>query len=194
LLSDTVGFIRDLPHHLVASFRATLSEARHAKLLLHVVDASSPHAEENVAAVKKVLEELECDQKPTILVLNKIDAVTDRTALQLLEAQHPKSVAVSALTGEGIEALEEAVMAALAAEFAEAEVVTEAGNGRVLAFLNANAEIYRQSFDDDANEVVIRCHLPRHLLHHIAGPTVRVRYLDADGKPDRNGPAAEGER
>jgi GTP-binding protein HflX len=187
LLSDTVGFIRDLPHHLVASFRATLAEARHAKLLLHVVDASNPNAEEHVEAVKSVLAELGCDDKPTILVLNKIDAVTDRTVLQVLEAQYPKSVAVSALTGEGIEALEEAVMAALAADFAEAEVVTEAGNGRVLAFLNANAEIYRQEFHEDANEVVIRCHLPRHLLHHIVGPTVRVRYLEGNGKPEENG-------
>jgi GTP-binding protein HflX len=78
-------------------------------------------------------------------------------------------------------------MQALAADFAEAEVVTEAGNGRVLAFLNAHAEIYRQEFRDEANEVVIRCHLPRHLLHHIAGPTVKVRYLGLSGTPERNG-------
>src|SRR5262249_7516198 len=187
LLSDTVGFIRDLPHHLVASFRATLSEARHAKLLLHVVDASSPQAEEHIPAVNEVLAELECDQKPTSLVLNKIDRLEDRSQLHVLSAQHPKAVAVSALTGEGIDALEEAVMAALAADFAEAEVVTDAGNGRVLAFLNANAEIYRQEFRDDSNEVVIRCHLPKHMVHHIAGPTVKVRYLDQNGPPERNG-------
>lgn len=179
LLSDTVGFIRDLPHHLVASFRATLSEARHAKLLLHVVDASNPHAEEHIAAVNKVLAELDCGDKPTILVLNKVDAVADRGQVQLVLAQHPKAVAVSGLTGEGLADLEDAVMAALAADFAEAEVVTAAGNGRVLAFLNAHAEIYRQEFRDEANEVVIRCHLPRHLARHIAGPEVRVRYLGA---------------
>jgi GTP-binding protein HflX len=185
LLSDTVGFIRDLPHHLVASFRATLSEARHAKLLLHVVDASSPQAEEHVKAVNAVLAELECDEKPTILVLNKIDKVEDRSAIQVLMAHHPKAVAVSGLTGEGVADLEGAVMQALAADFAEAEVVTDAGNGRVLAFLNAHAEIYRQEFRDADNEVVVRCHLPRHLLHHIAGPTVKVRYLN--GEPARNG-------
>src|SRR5262249_52425214 len=131
LLSDTVGFIRDLPHHLVASFRATLSEATHAKLLLHVVDASSPHAEEHVKAVKGVLEELGCGDKPTLLVLNKIDKVADRSALQILEAQHPKAVEVSGLTGEGVEALEDAVMQALAADFAEAEIVTDSGNRRL---------------------------------------------------------------
>ena len=185
LLSDTVGFIRDLPHHLVASFRATLAEARHAKLLLHVVDASNPQAEMQIQAVNAVLKELDCGDKPTLLVLNKVDRMEDRSVLQVLRAHHPKAVEVSGLTGEGIESLEEAVMAALAAEFAEAEVVTEAGNGKVLAFLNANAEIYRQEFRDESNEVVIRCHLPRHLLHHIAGPTVRVRFLN--GPPERTG-------
>jgi GTP-binding protein HflX len=188
LLSDTVGFIRDLPHHLVASFRATLSEARHAKLLLHVVDASNPQAEEHVQAVNAVLAELGCGDKPTILVLNKIDRVADRSALQVLVAQHPKAVAVSGLTGEGVADLEDAVMRALAADFAEAEVVTDAGNGRVLAFLNAHAEIYRQEFRDADNQVVVRCHLPRHLLHHIAGPTVKVRYLN--GTPAGNGQPA----
>jgi len=178
LLSDTVGFIRDLPHHLIASFRATLAEARHAKLLLHVVDASSPQAEEHIAAVNAVLAELECGDNPTILVLNKIDKVADRSQLHVLMAQHPRSVAVSGLTGEGLNLLEDAVMNSLAADFVEAEVVTNSGNGKVLAFLNAHAEIYRQEFRDEANEVVIRCHLPRHLLHHIAGPTVRVRPLE----------------
>jgi GTP-binding protein HflX len=182
LLSDTVGFIRDLPHHLVASFKATLSEARYAKLLLHVVDASNPQAEEHIRAVNAVLKELGCDGKPTILVLNKIDKVTDPSVLKVLEAHHPRAVAVSGLTGEGIDRLEDAVMGALAEEFADAEVITDAGNGRVLAFLNANAEVYRQEFRDDSNEVVVRCHLPRHLLHHIAGPTVKVRFVERDRK------------
>src|SRR5262249_23279097 len=120
LLSDTVGFIRDLPHHLVASFKATLSEARHAKLLLHVGDASNPQAEDHISAVNAVLKELDCVEKPTILVLNKIDRVQDRSALQILEAHHPRAVAISGLTGEGVERLEDAVMGALAEEFAEA--------------------------------------------------------------------------
>jgi GTP-binding protein HflX len=187
LLSDTVGFIRDLPHHLVASFRATLAEARNAKLLLHVVDASNPQAVEHIKAVNWVLEELDCKDKPTILVLNKIDRLEDRGQLQILAAQHPRSVAVSGLTKEGLDRLEEAVMDALAADFIEAEVITDSGNGRVLAFLNANAEIYRQEFHDEANEVVIRCHLPKHLLHHIAGPTVKVRPVERNG----NQPASD---
>ena len=189
LLSDTVGFIRELPHHLVASFKATLSEARYAKLLLHVVDASNPQAEEQIRAVNSVLKELECDKKQTILVLNKIDKVADPSILKVLEAHHPRAVALSGLTGEGIDRLEDAVMESLASEFAEAEVVTEAGNGKVLAFLNAHAEVYRQEFRDDSNEVVVRCHLPRHLLHHIAGPTVKVRFIERE----RPAPPALGE-
>ena len=80
LLSDTVGFIRDLPHHLIASFKATLEESRQADLLLHVADASNPAAFDQIAAVYKVLEELGIQAKDTLLVLNKIDAV-DRAQL-----------------------------------------------------------------------------------------------------------------
>ncbi len=79
LLSDTVGFIRDLPHALVASFKATLEEARQADLLLHVVDASSPEAENQIRAVKSVLAELGLEDHPTLLVLNKSDKVPDRS-------------------------------------------------------------------------------------------------------------------
>ena len=91
LLSDTVGFIRDLPHALVASFKATLEEARQADLLLHVVDASSPEAEKQIRAVKAVLEELGLADHPTILVLNKADRVPDRSFLDVLKAHHRDS-------------------------------------------------------------------------------------------------------
>jgi GTP-binding protein HflX len=113
LLSDTVGFIRDLPHALVASFKATLEEARQADLLLHVVDASSPEAEKQIEAVKSVLAELGLEEHPTLLVLNKADRVPDRSFLDVLKAHHHESVAISAARGEGLEALEEAVRDAL---------------------------------------------------------------------------------
>jgi GTP-binding protein HflX len=175
LLSDTVGFIRELPHHLVASFKATLEEARQARLLLHVVDASSETAEEQIKAVKKVLEELGCDKKPTLLVLNKIDRVADLSLLHVLQMHHPRSVSISAATGRGLDDLRDAVIEALSADFVEAEVTTTAANGKVQAYLTAHAEILRQRYDD--NQVVIQCRLPRHLLHHIQGPDVQVRFL-----------------
>src|SRR5207249_4932382 len=126
LLSDTVGFIRELPHHLVASFKATLEETRQARLLLHVVDAANPAAEEQIRAVNSVLKEIGCDGKPTLLVLNQVDRLKDHSYLHVLMSHHPKAVAVSAVTRQGIRDLEEAVMAALSADFADAEIETAA--------------------------------------------------------------------
>ena len=176
LLSDTVGFIRELPHHLVASFKATLEEARQARLLLHVVDASNPSAEEHIKSVMQVLTELECDKKRSILVLNKIDRLADRTNVHILMAHHPKAVAISGATGEGLDALREAVIEALSADFIEADVFTDASNGKVLAYLSAHAEIYRQEFAE--NKVTLRCRIPRFLLHHIEGEGVSVKPLE----------------
>jgi GTP-binding protein HflX len=178
LLSDTVGFIRELPHHLIASFKATLEEARQARLLLHVVDASNPSAEDQINAVIAVLKELGCDDRPMLLVLNKVDRVSDLSFLQILQQHHPKSVAVSAATGQGLHELAEAVIEELSADFAHAEVETAAGNGKVLSYLGAHAEIYRQDFQDD--RVVVRCWLPKHLLHHIQGRDVNVRFLNGE--------------
>src|SRR6478752_2789424 len=132
LLSDTVGFIRDLPHHLIASFKATLEEARQAKLLLHVVDASSPHAEEHIQSVLGVLAELDCDKKPMLLVLNKVDRVKDLSLVQVLEKHHPRSVAVSAATGKGLDQLRDAVIEMLSADFAHVVIEVPAANGKVL--------------------------------------------------------------
>src|SRR5262249_42995787 len=116
---------------------------------------------------------------------NKIDRLADRSFLDVLMQHHPRAVAVSAATGQGIPALADSVIEALAADFAEAEIETGAGNGRVLAYLSAHAEIYRQQYDD--NRVTIRCYLPRHLLHHIQGPDVSVRFLNnRDGRGGTN--------
>lgn len=183
LLSDTVGFIRDLPHHLVASFKATLEEVRQARLLLHVVDASNPLAEEQIKAVNQVLNELGCGAKPALLVLNKVDKLADPLFLQVLERHHPRAVAVSATQTRGIDDLRDAVIEMISADFANAAIETEAGNGKVLSYLAAHAEVYRQEFHDD--RVLVHCYLPRHLLHHIQGPTVTVRFFDETGpKPN----------
>jgi GTP-binding protein HflX len=180
LLSDTVGFIRDLPHHLIASFKATLEETRQARLLLHVVDASSPAAEEQIKAVQQVLKELDCADKPMLLVLNKVDRLTDLSLLHVLQKHHPRAVAVSAATGQGLDALREAVMEMLSEDFADVEIDVNAGNGRVLAYLAAHAEIYRQEFQD--SRVTVRCYLPRYLVHHIQEPDVVIRPVERNGE------------
>ena len=106
LLTDTVGFIRKLPHGLVEAFKATLEEVVQADLLLHVVDASHPEAEEQVKAVDAVLKEIGADGKPTVMVFNKIDQLTGRQDILTRSLErHPHGVAISAATGEGIQSL-----------------------------------------------------------------------------------------
>jgi GTP-binding protein HflX len=158
LLSDTVGFIRDLPHHLVASFKATLEEARRANLLLHVVDASNPAAPEQIQAVSDVLEQLECGEHATLLVLNKVDAIEDRSILDVLRSQYPEAVSVSARTGAGLAGLRTRVADLLSRSFLDAEVECDAGNGRVLAQLAAHGEVISRHFTD--GRAVVRCRIP----------------------------------
>ncbi|MEX0613736.1 MAG: GTPase HflX, partial [Pirellulales bacterium] len=124
LLSDTVGFIRDLPHSLIASFKATLEEARQADLLLHVADASNPAAMEQISAVYKVLEDLDINQKDTILVLNQIDAIEGLGTLAMLTERYPNAIPISARTGEGLGRLAAAVSDALTQHFLDVDVET----------------------------------------------------------------------
>ncbi len=105
LLTDTVGFIRKLPHGLVEAFKATLEEVVQADLLLHVVDISHPQAEEQVAAVNAVLAEIGAGEKPTIMVFNKMDKLNGNGALSRLQERYPHAVAVSATTGDGVPSL-----------------------------------------------------------------------------------------
>ena len=105
LLTDTVGFIRKLPHHLVASFHSTLVEAVEADLLVHVVDAADPDVQRQMEAVEAVLDELLAEPRPTVLVFNKLDLVRDEDAIAGLEARHPEALLVSARTGAGLDAL-----------------------------------------------------------------------------------------
>ncbi|MSR79570.1 MAG: GTPase HflX [Gemmataceae bacterium] len=165
LLSDTVGFIRNLPHHLVASFRATLEETRQARLLIHVVDASDPLAMEHIAAVQKVLEGIGCETKPTLLVINKADRVTDQTQIQILRAKHARTAVVSAFTGFGIEELQEEIMAFVAKGMVPIKVQVSSGNGRFLSWLGAHAEILMQKIEDD--QIFLQVMVPDTLVSHV---------------------------
>jgi GTP-binding protein HflX len=105
LLTDTVGFIKKLPHGLVEAFKATLEEVVQADLLLHVVDISHPQAEEQIAAVNSVLAEIGANEKPTIMIFNKMDKLDGSGALNRLQEKFPHAVGISAATGEGISTL-----------------------------------------------------------------------------------------
>jgi GTP-binding protein HflX len=115
VVSDTVGFIRDLPHGLVAAFRATLEETVHADLLLHVVDAASAARQEQIEAVNQVLAEIPAGDAPRILVWNKIDSAALEPAVERDQYGRISRVFVSARTGAGLEGLRGAI-----AEFAQA--------------------------------------------------------------------------
>eukprot|EP00913_Durusdinium_trenchii_P028286 g26514.t1 len=174
LLSDTVGFVRDLPHHLVASFKSTLEEARHAGLLLHVVDAGDPDADKQIETVNKVLDELGVDNKNAILVLNKVDTVTDRTTIDVLRAHHENVITVSAVTRQGLPRLTEMVAERLSDGYVDAEVETSVGNGRLMAYLAQHAEVNNTEYSND-DRAVIHCRIPRTLLHEINGDDTVVR-------------------
>jgi GTP-binding protein HflX len=162
LLSDTVGFIRDLPHGLIASFKATLEEARQADLLLHVADAANPAVLEQISAVYVVLRELGIQEKDTLLVLNKVDRLADRGALTPVLHRYPNAIPISARTREGFERLHHAASDALSRSFADLDVETSVSNGRMLAYLAAHGEILDRRYDGD--RVLIHVRLPqRHL-------------------------------
>jgi len=135
LLSDTVGFIKKLPHHLVASFHATLEEVRQADLLLHVVDVSSASAVEQVESVNDVLRELGADKKTTILVLNKIDALSDDTLPTLFMAKHRHAVSVSAINGQGLDDLKRNIASFLEDRCVDIRVACDAADGKLSAYL-----------------------------------------------------------
>jgi GTP-binding protein HflX len=185
LLSDTVGFIRDLPHRLIASFKATLEEARQADLLLHVADASNPAALQQIAAVYRVLEELGIREKDTILVLNQVDRITEPGVLDALLRNYAHAIPVSAKTGEGLSRLATAVSDALTQHFLDVDVETDVGNGRLLAYLARHGEILSRTFTGD--RVSIHCRLPKKYAGRIRPDEAAVRLRTGGMHPSGNG-------
>ena len=157
-LSDTVGFIRDLPHHLVASFHSTLAEATEADLLLHVVDAASPDAEEHIRVVEDVLHEIRAEA-PRLLVLNKVDAIDDRMRVAALVTAHPTALQVSARTGHGLEVLGQRVSETVQHSFVLVAARVPAGAGRLLALFAEHGNVLEREYDGD--EVLVRARVAR---------------------------------
>jgi GTP-binding protein HflX len=152
LLTDTVGFIRKLPHHLVASFRATLEEVNDADLLLHVIDASHPVWEEHRLVVDQVLQELGALHRPVLHVFNKMDALEHETALAVQERVTnllPNSIFVSAATEGGLEPLRRSLLAAVRAARPVSHVRIPGSDGRLIADVHRNGEVLEQGADGD---------------------------------------------
>jgi len=180
LLSDTVGFIRDLPHHLIASFKATLEESRQADLLLHVADASSPAVFQQITAVYQVLEELGIQEKDTLLVLNKVDALVDRAQLDGLLERYPHAAPISARSGQGLTQLAARVSESLSRSFLDVDVETSASNGRLLAFLAAHGEVLSRQYND--SRVTVHCRISQVHLGPIHDPETVIRPHQVDGR------------
>jgi GTP-binding protein HflX len=147
-LTDTVGFVRHLPHQLVEAFRSTLEETAEADLVVHVVDGSDAEPEAQIAAVRGVLAEIGAGQVPELVVVNKIDAA-DPVVLQALRAREPGSISVSATTGAGLAALRDAIEAALPRLDTQVRVIVPYERGDLLARAHADGEVLRAEHGSD---------------------------------------------
>ncbi len=175
LVTDTVGFIRKLPHHLVASFRATLEETRDSDLLLHVIDASHPAWEDQRQVVEQVLEELGLQDQATLLVFNKIDALSDDALLALqarMSTASPGAIFVSAVTEGGLEPLRRALLAAVRARRPLSEIRMSPADGKLLSDIHRHGEVLDQRADGD--RLVVRARVDDALAGRLrrAGATV----------------------
>jgi GTP-binding protein HflX len=148
LLSDTVGFVRELPHNLVASFKATLEEAIHADLLLHVLDVGHPHAQQQFDSVHKVLEEVGAKGKPELLLLNKTDTPEGEENYPFWQTLHPDAIPISAKTGRGLDRLQEAVYKYLRGTQVEVALEADLTNGRLISFIESRTRVQERHFLD----------------------------------------------
>ncbi len=143
LLSDTVGFVRRLPHNLVEAFRSTLEEVTQSDLMLHVVDAGEPALEGHIAAVRTVLEEIGAAHLPELLVLNKIDTVDDLARTRLTRL-YPDAVALSALNGEGTELLTATIDELIRKRLTEVELTIPYDRGDIVAAVHREGEVIKE--------------------------------------------------
>jgi GTP-binding protein HflX len=173
LLSDTVGFIRDLPHSLVASFKSTLEETQQADLLLHVADASSPTVFNQISAVYDVLKELGIEEKDTLLVLNKIDAIRNPAVLNRVLDRYPNAIPVSARSNKGLTELIESVGETLGREFLDIEVDVDPADGRLLAYLASKGEVLSRTCTNNLINVHVR--MPTGAMGPVQKSAVAIR-------------------
>ena len=165
LVSDTVGFIKALPHQLVASFKATLEEAVNADLLLHIVDVSNPGALKQIDSVNTVLAQLGCGERPILEVFNKVDIVKKISDLEMLQTLFPDAVAISAKTRFGLERLSEAITAKYRGSEILLRVSSSQSNGKVQSFLRAHGQILNEQYLDSS--VLIDARLGRNQLPNL---------------------------
>jgi GTP-binding protein HflX len=178
MLSDTVGFIRDLPHHLVASFRSTLEETVTAHVLVVLVDVSDPNASMHVDVVNRTLDEIGATEQPRVLVLNKVDRLEGEAALAGWLERYAGAVPLSAATGRGTEDLASVVRGHLRGAARELEVSADVTDGRTLALLERRCEVLERRYHDGTVDMRVRVG-PRQVQELLAGGArVRINGLE----------------
>lgn len=164
LISDTVGFIRKLPHKLVESFKSTLDETRESDFLLHVVDVSHPNFEQHIAVVNQTLRDIGAGDQPTMMVFNKVDALQERGLLQALREEYPQAVFVSGLRGIGMEELKQKLIALIESDYVERIAYLPMSQTKAVAYIHKVSEVISEEYvmaeseDDEAAELVTRLH------------------------------------
>jgi len=161
LLTDTVGFLRKLPHTLIESFQATLEEVREADLLIHIVDLSHQRVDEQMNAVDAVIKELDAFGKQTLIVFNKIDNLTDRDLAETYVKRFPESVAISARTGEGVDKLVQALQQALSSWRLRSRFRIPSNQTALVAEIHRVGHVLELRYE--GNDAVIVAHVPPHL-------------------------------
>ncbi len=165
LLVDTVGFIRKIPHTLIAAFKSTLEEAIHTDVLIHIIDASSPHALEQAEATIEVLEELGVQDQPIISVLNKIDECKDRVMLNKLRVTYPHTVQISALKKEGFAQLMEKMTEAIASLRKKVHLVIPQSHYVLVSELMREGRVIDIEYEE--NNVIMDVEIPTRIQHKV---------------------------
>lgn len=161
VFSDTVGFLNNLPHHLIESFKATLEEVLEADLLVHVIDASHPKSHQHKSAVLEVLNELNADKKPIIEVLNKIDKLTNQYDIQRLIKEFDGAVPISAFKKEGLDKLINKILIYMSDMMSLIKITVPQHNMKLINFLYEHADIIKKEYD--GQNVYIEAQIPSHL-------------------------------
>ena len=155
LLSDTVGFIRKLPHHLVQSFKSTLDEVREADLLIHLVDGSSTMVHEYIEVVQQTLKELKSNNKQTLLVFNKVDRMDDEQH-EMLRGEYPNALYISAIRGIGLSELEEAIEQEIESNYIQVDLDIPIQAYKAVAFIHEHAHVENEKYTGEFVHITCR--------------------------------------
>lgn len=150
LLTDTVGFIRKLPHNLVASFKSTLNVIKQADLILHVIDMSYPFFEDQIEVVNKTLEKLNCDKKPIFKIFNKVDLLQDKDKIDYVKNHFSNSLIISAARGINVSQLINKLARFYEKNFIDKKITLHVSNSKLISFIHSNAEVISTKYEDES--------------------------------------------